>query len=212
LQPDREQVLHTPWLANLRTLLDNRSIVLFLVSVFLVAAGSGAVSNFFSLYMDSIGAGEGVIGMAWAVASISEIPVMIYAGHIMRRMSASGLLKLSFAVYALRWLIFSFIRDPLWAVAMQLLQGLSFAAFLTAGVTYLNERTPEGFATTSQAIFNVVCYGLAAVAGSLAGGYIYDHGGMAVLFRMFCLVTAAGLLLFWAGSAGPWRKAHASDL
>ncbi len=212
LQRDREQLLHTPWSANLRALLNDSSIILFLASIFLVAAGSGAVGSFFSLYMDGIGAGGGIIGLAWAVASVSEIPVMLYAGHLMRRIGASGLLKLSFAVYSLRWLLFSFIRYPGWALVVQLLHGLSFAAFLTAGVTYLNERTPEGFATTSQAIFNVVCYGLAAVAGSLTGGYLYDNGGMAVLFRVFSFITAVGLVLFWIGSTRPWRAAYGSNL
>ncbi len=211
-QPDREQDLHSPWSANLRALLKDPSILLFLTSIFLVAVGSAAAGSFFSLYMDGIGAGAGMIGIAWAVASMSEIPVMIYAAQMMQRIGTSGLLKLSFAVYALRWLLLSFIHDPLWTLAVQLLHGLSFAAFLTAGVTYLNERTPAGFSTTSQAVFNVVSYGLAAVAGSLAGGYLYDHGGMPVLFRVFSFVTAAGLVVFWIGSARPWRIAYASNL
>ncbi|HEX8993370.1 MAG TPA: major facilitator superfamily domain-containing protein 6 [Anaerolineales bacterium] len=190
---------------NLRLLLSDRSVVFFLLSVFLVAVGNGAVQNFFSLYLDGIGAQAGVIGAAWAVAAISEIPVMLASGKLLRWIGPAGLLKIAFFVYALRWLLFSFIHDPLWALAAQPLQGLSFAAYLTAGVTYLNERTPEGLGATAQAVLGVVSFGVAAIVGSLAGGYLYDHAGMPVFFRIFSAVTLAGLVLFWLTSAQPRR-------
>ena len=201
----------TDW-SKLRVLLTERSVVIFLTSVFLVMVANGAVQNFFSLYMDGIGAGEGIIGMAWAVAAVSEIPVMMYSGRIISRIGSKGLLTVAFFAYAARWLLLSFIRDPAWALAAQLLHGVSFAAFLTAGVTYLNERTPEGMGATAQAIFSVVSYGLAAFVGSLTGGYLYDHASMAWFFRIFSMVAAAGLLLFWMSPARPRRAAYGSDL
>ncbi len=212
-RPIRTGSMQTPewsW-GKLHTLLTERSVVLFLCSTFLVMVANGAVQSFFSLYMNGIGAREGLIGTAWAIAAISEIPMMMYSGRLMRRMGSAGLLKLAFFVYALRWLLFSFIHDPMWVLAVQLLQGLSFAAFITAGVTYLNERTPQGLGTTAQSIFSVVSYGLAAFVGSLAGGYLYDHGGMTVFFRIFSLVTLAGLLLFWVSAARPWKAVYETN-
>jgi hypothetical protein len=40
------------------------------------------------------------------------------------------------------------------------------------------------------------------------GGYLYDHGGMTVFFRIFSVVTVAGLLLFWVGSRQVWKVAY----
>ncbi len=211
-RPIRTGTVAIPVWSKLRVLLTERSVAVFLASVFLVMVANGAVQNFFSLYMDGIGAGESIIGVAWAAAAVSEIPVMMYSGRIMRRIGVTGLLKIAFAVYALRWLLLSFIRDPAWALGVQLLHGLSFAAYLTAGVTYLNEHTPEGLGATAQAVFNVVSFGLAAFIGSLTGGYLYDHGGMILFFRIFSMVAAAGLCLFWISSARPWRAAYGSNL
>lgn len=211
-RPPPRAAVQVPAWGDLRTLLTDRSVVFFLLSIFLVAMGSGAVSNFFSLYMDGIGARESMIGVAWALAAVSEIPVMMYAGHIMRRIGAAGLLKIAFFVYALRWLLLSFTRQPGLALALQLLHGLSFAAFLTAGVTYLSQRTPEGLGMTAQAIFNVVSFGLASFAGALAGGYLYDHAGMALFFQIFSMITLAGLLLFWLSSARIGRPAYGTSV
>jgi PPP family 3-phenylpropionic acid transporter len=208
-RPPRRGISQTVLWSSLRGLLTDSSIVLFLASIFLAAVGSSAVMNFFSLYLDGIGAGEGLIGLAWAVAAVSEIPVMMNSGKLMRRIDSTGLLKLAFLVYAARWLLLSFIKSPGLAVATQSLHGLSFAALLTAGVAYLNERTPQGLSTTAQAVFNVVCFGLASMVGALLGGYLFDAVGMAALLRILSLVTIAGLTLFWF-TARPERTAYAT--
>ncbi len=211
-RPVRTGTVQVPVWSELGILLKKPAVLAFLASVFLVMVANGAIQNFFSIYMDGIGAGEGVIGMAWAVAAVSEIPVMMYSGRIMGRIGTSGLLKLAFFFYALRWLLLSFIHDPAWALVVQLLHGLSFAAFLTAGVTYLNQHTPEGLGATAQAVFNAVSFGVAAFFGSLAAGYLYDYGGMTLVLRIFSGVAFAGLVLFWLSSARSWRPAYGSNL
>jgi len=116
--------------------------------------------------------------------------------YIIERISAGGLLKISFLAYALRWLLLSLISTPLWALLTQLLHGLSFGAFLVGGVTYINKLAPEGLNTTAQSIFNSVSFGLASIAGSLLGGYYYDNWGMPAMFQFFSLIAIIGLFVF----------------
>ncbi|HEY5573219.1 MAG TPA: MFS transporter, partial [Anaerolineales bacterium] len=110
---------------------------------------------------------------------------------------AGGLLKISFLAYALRWLLLSLISTPLWALLTQLLHGLSFAAFLVGGVTYIYELAPEGLNTTAQSIFNSVSFGLASIAGSLLGGYFYDSLGMPPMFRFISLIAIIAFFVFY---------------
>ena len=196
-QPARKHVLQSSLRHGLRILLYQRKILTFLFSIFLLAVTVGAVSSFLSIYLDGIGAVEGYIGLAFAIAAISEVPVMLYSGRIMRRIGSSGLLKVAFLTFALRWILLSFIDIPVWALLVQVLHGISYAAFIVGGVTYINERTPEGLSTTAQAIFNVVIFGLGAIVGALLGGYLFDTVGMMTLFRILTLVALAGLSVFW---------------
>ena len=196
-QPARKHVLQSTLRHGLRILLYQREILIFLFSIFLLAVTVGAVSSFLSIYLDGIGAVEGYIGLAFAIAAISEVPVMLYSGRIMRRIGSSGLLKVAFLTFALRWILLSFINIPVWALLVQVLHGISYAAFIVGGVTYINERTPEGLSTTAQAIFNVVIFGLGAIVGALLGGYLFDTVGMMTLFRILTLVALLGLLVFW---------------
>ena len=177
-----------------------KDLLIFLTSVFLLATTTSAVNAFFSIYMDGIGAREGSIGLAWALAAVTEIPVMIFSGEIMRRIGAGGLLKVAFLVYALRWLLLSFIQHPVLALSMQLLHGISFAPFLIGGVIYIHNRVPEDLGATAQAAFNTVTFGMGSISGALLGGFLYDLVGMAILFRVLCVVALAGLALFWLGN------------
>ncbi len=196
-QPARLQILRTPMRRSLQGLFAQRGLLLFLLSLFMLTMSTGGVNYFFTLYLDGIGTDEGTIGLAWTLAAVSEVPVMLSSGSIMRRIGATGLLTIAFATYAGRWLLYSFITTPALALLVQLLHGLSFAAFLTGGVNYVGSRAPEGLGTTAQAIFNAVAFGIGPFAGALLAGYLYDTTGMPTLFRILSLLAALGLAVFW---------------
>ena len=194
-QPARKLTLQTSLGHGLRELFRYEFIV-FLVSVFLLTTAAGGVNSFFSLYMDQIGAREGVIGLSYALAGLSELPVMLFSAPLLRRIGSSGFIFIAFLTFIIRILLYSVIDAPVWAVLVQLLHGLSFATLLIGAVTFVSERTPPGLTTTAQAIFNTVAFGLASIAGSMIGGYLYDTVGMTGLFRVFSLLGLAGLAVF----------------
>jgi len=199
-QPVRLRTLRAPLRRSLHDLFARPGFVVFLISLLVLSVTTGAVNYFFSLYLAGIGAGEGAIGLAWTLAAMSEVPVMVWSGALMRRIGAGGLLTIAFVTYALRWLLYSFITAPPLALLLQLLHGLSFAAFLTGGVNYVGSRAPEGLGTTAQATFNAVAFGVGPFAGALLGGYFYDTVGMTSLFRLLSGLAAAGLAIFWLSS------------
>jgi PPP family 3-phenylpropionic acid transporter len=181
---------------GLKMLLLNRPFLLFLFSVFLVSLTLSAALSFFSIYLDAIGTSEGSIGLGWAIASVSEIPVMLFSGRLIRRIGAGGLLKIAFVTFAVRWLLYSFITTPALAVSLQLLHGLSFGAYLVGGVTYVKEHAPPGFGTTGQSVFNLVAFGVGSIAGSLLGGYLYETAGITWLFRLLSAIVVIALACF----------------
>jgi oligosaccharide:H+ symporter len=194
-QPARKLVQHSSLFHGLRELF-RAEFILFLVSVFLLTTASGGVNSFFSLYLNRIGATEGQIGFSWALAAVSELPVMVFSAVMLRRIGAEGLLVMASLVFIVRWLLYSVIDVPLWALLVQLLHGLSFAAFLVGGVSFVSERTPPGLSATAQAIYSTATFGLASISGSLIGGYLYDNVGMQNFFRIFSLLGLAGLAIF----------------
>lgn len=180
-----------------KQLLYNRPFLLFLFSVFLLALTFSASNAFYSIYLDAIGTGEAGIGLGWAIASLIEIPVMLYSGRFLMRIGAGGLLKIAIITFAVRLLIFSFTPPPVLAIGLQLLSGISFAFYLVGGVTYVKEQTPKGLSTTAQSIYNFVSFGIGSIAGSLIGGYLYETAGFAWLFRLLSLLALAALAVLF---------------
>lgn len=185
---------------------------LFLLSILLAAITFGGFNSFLSIYLDGINASEGLIGLAWTLASLSEIPIYYASSRLIKKVYAGGLLKISFLAFALRWLLLSFISNPLLALLSQLLHGISFASFLVGGITYISELAPEGLNTTAQSVFTGVSYGLAAIIGSLLGGYFYDTWGMPAMFRSFSLIAICGLFIFYVGEKLRARQFPAEGL
>ncbi|RPI80877.1 MAG: MFS transporter, partial [Chloroflexi bacterium] len=171
-------------------------IIIFLLSVYLISITNGALYGFFSIYMDGIGANESVIGLSWSLSSLSEIPVLIFSALAIRRIGSTGLLKISFIIYSLRWFLFAFINQPGLALLVQLLHGMTFGTFLVGSVTYMNERAPEGMGTTAQAVLNTVTFGLGAITGSLLGGYLVDNFSMSSLFLVLSGIAGSAFFLF----------------
>ena len=168
----------------------------FIFSVFLVGTSMGAVSAFFSIYMDQIGATEGSIGLAWALSSLSEIPIFWFSGVILRRVGVTRLLEFAYMIYGARWMLLSFITVPWLALLTQLLNGLSFAIFLAAGVTHINNLAPQGMNTTVQALLTTTYFSVGSICGAMVGGFLFDQIGSLWLFRVSAALAVGGLLVF----------------
>lgn len=191
--PSRRLQWQGPVSHGFKVLLSSWPFLWFLVSAFLLAAAVRATNDFFALYLDSIGAPESVVGLSWAIAALTEVPVVFFSGKLLQRFSARRLFAFGSVIYALRWLLYSQVTLPGIVLLIQLLHGLSYGLYLVAGVVYTNERAPEGLGATAQGLYSGTTMGVAGIAGALAGGWLYDQLGVAALFRVGSL--AAGLAL-----------------
>ena len=171
-QPPREQTWQRPVREGVQLLLRRPATLLFLASVFLLSVGNSGANQFFSIYLASIGAGGSLIGAAWAVSALSEVPMMFFSSSIMRRVGLRGILSIAFLTYAVRWFWLSVVTSPEGAIVAQVLQGVSFAFFLVGGVTYMSRLAPPGLGTTAQALFTGTTFGLGASVGSILGGFL----------------------------------------
>jgi PPP family 3-phenylpropionic acid transporter len=84
--------------------LQDRVVVLFLALAVVGYGTYAAYNTFFALYLQGLGAGTGVVGLAAGLASLSELPVMALAGRIMARVGIKRLLLAGLGAAALRWL------------------------------------------------------------------------------------------------------------
>lgn len=195
LQPRPRWAWERPVWEGVRQLLGRPSVAPFLVSAFLLWVASNGGTQFLSLYLSDIGAGGSTIGVAWAVASVSEVPMFFFSGWWLRKMGLRGFLFLGYLLYAVRWFCFSVNRVPSLAIPVQLLQGLSFTAFLVGGVTLMGRAAPRGLEATAQALFSGTAMGLGGFVGSLLAGYLYQTQGVVRLYLVEGGIALAAALI-----------------
>jgi len=183
-----------------RTLLCDRRWARFLISATLIGCSGALVHGFFSLYMEDLGAGGEQIGLAYTIASISELPVMALSALALRRWGARPLMVTAGLAYALRMLLYWVAPSPEWALAIQLLHGLCFASLWTAGVVEAQRLAPPGLEATAQSLFGTAVFGIAVALANAIGGVIYRDYGYGALFAAaaFAALVGAGGLAFGA--------------
>ena len=184
---------------DLGPVLRNRRLLVFLALVTLMQVGASPIFTFFSIYMNELGASRRLIGLAFGIQGLSELPVYLVAAAIMRRVGLTRTLVLAFLLMAARSLLYSFIAQPALAVALQLAHG-SFSLFLVASVEYVNRLVPSAWRATGQSLFWAAHMGAGAILGNTLAGYLYDQMGIQGMYRwsgslILAVALAAGLVL-----------------
>jgi MFS transporter, PPP family, 3-phenylpropionic acid transporter len=181
----------------------------FFAGVFLTVLAHTALYAFLSLYLDELGHGKGVVGVAWAVAVTVEIVFFWFQGRFFARLAplrwlqwAAGLTALRFAVLAAygAWLQV--------LLATQLLHAVTFAAQHAACIALLNQHFPGTLRGRGQALYSVLGYGCSGVIGGLAGGWLGSRHGFSMVFWAASGVALLGWLALrradaLSGRAGP---------
>jgi PPP family 3-phenylpropionic acid transporter len=169
----------------------NRSVVLLLLTVFLVIGNATIIGSYLSIYLMEIGGSAQLVGTASVVAAISELPVMVFGRRLLDRFTSRRMLIFAVGVYLIRFLLYSIPPSQMWVLAVQLLHGLSFGLYLMASVTLVHELAGRERAATAQGLLSSTSLGFGAITGSLVGGALLDRLGAVGVFR----VAAVGTLL-----------------
>jgi len=179
-------------------LLKNPRWILFLILAVTGGAALAAVNNYLYPFMKELGASELTMGLAMLVGTISEIPVLFFGSHLITRLKLNGLFFLAMAVTGLRLILFAASRRPVFILAVQLLNGLTFSIMWMAGVSYADEQAPKGLKTTTQGLFNAAVMGIGTAVGGFLGGPLLDSLGGRNLYLIFgtaVLIMVAGVAL-----------------
>lgn len=172
--------------------------LIFSASLFLLGMGFAGISNFVSVAMRTMGASDSLIGVAWMLAAVSELPVMFFSVRLFRRFGAASLVAVAMSLYVLRLFLYAVMSSAEWVLGINLLFGAGFGLFWMAAVTFTNELAPESMKTTSQGLFMSVM-NLSNVGGALLTGWLFDVAGPGGLFSVLSVLALLALGTFVLG-------------
>lgn len=164
----------------------------FLAMNVLMGAGAASFISFIGLRILALGGTEAQVGMAYALNSITEIPVLFAGAAVLARFRSSHLIVVGLLGFAAVYCFMALATSPIWILAGSPLLGLLYGGFWLAVVTYASKSAPVGMSATGQALVSAAQAGLGWALGSIAGGMLWDGlGGSAVFFAAGGAMVAA---------------------
>ncbi len=198
--PARRTRLSGPLRSGLARLVRQRTWLFFSASLIVLGIANSGMHSFLNIYVKEMGGGEGLIGLMWGLAALSEVPVMFLAAPIIAQISTRRTMAIAYALYAVRWLLLGIMPSPGWAVLINLLHGPTFGALWVAGVAYADALAPDELKATAQGLFSATLYSISSVIGSPLSGLLFDLIGPGALFRVYAILGILALMLFWWGT------------
>ena len=152
----------------------SRNLVFFLISVVLLSASVTTIWNFYSLYMKENGASATLVGAGLSLQGLFELPFFFFSFRVIRYFGLERTLLICAGASALRMALYSMVSIPEWALAVDLLHGLSWSLFWVVCVEYTNTMVKPELRVTGQSLLYASYFGVGAVLGNFWTGYLYD--------------------------------------
>jgi MFS transporter, PPP family, 3-phenylpropionic acid transporter len=181
-----------------------------LLAILLVHIGILAGFTFLGLRLVELGGGPSDIALAAAVAAFAEVPAMLVAGRLARRIGLRTMFGLSTTAYAACLLFWSVADSPSLIIASRAVSGFAFASIWVSAVLTMGVLLPRRLQGTGQGLYQTTAFGFGALVGNGAGGFIYGSAGSDVLFALAALLGVLAAVVGWM--AFPRRGESPDDL
>jgi len=192
-------------------LFKNRELVILTVLCFFLVFTLGYYGIFFSIYFVELGGDNGLLGIYWFISAIVEIPFLLLADRIVRKLGVRSTLILAGLVMGIRWLLLFLLQNVFAVMATSVLHGFSFIVIIYCMATYINREMPPELKSSGQSFFALFGGGIPRIAASLLGGVLNDAIGIRPVFLICALINLVTVIvigsLFWRASRA--RKAMA---
>lgn len=176
--------------AEVLGLVRRRHLAIFLAGSILLWTSVAAFTTFFSIHLVSLGAPAEVVGLAWALGALVEVPLMFSFHRIVARVGPEPLIVIGVLATALRAVGFAIAPTVPLTLAVSPLGGVGYAFFYVGTVTFVSRNAPARLQATAQGIFSGTAFAVGTILGSTLGGQLAGLLGLRGLFGV-CAIGAA---------------------
>jgi PPP family 3-phenylpropionic acid transporter len=176
----------------------DKTLIFLLLAVFLISAGATTIWNFYSIYMKENGASASLVGYGISFQGLCELPLFYFSARIIQRLGIKATLLVTVFTTSLRLLLYSLVKDPRFAVFIEVLHGVSWSLFWVACVVCVNRLVREDWRATGQSLLYASYFGVGAIVGNFWTGYLYNAKMKVaeIFFLNACIVAVVGLLMW----------------
>ncbi len=181
-----------------------------LIAAFLWSLVIGAVYAVWANYMvTEIGYREAQMSRLWALASLSEVPLMILAGQLSDRVGRLPMLSAGLAAWSLVFVGYVVTPQQPWIIGVQLLRGFAYSAFTATAMTYAAEVRAREERGRAAGLYNAAG-GIGSVLGSSLGGVVTQVSGFQTMILGSAAAVFGGSLTLAGATLAHHRRQQAT--
>ena len=168
-----------------------------LLAVTLLFVGVIAGFTFLPLRIESLGGSPSDIALSSGGAAFAEIPTMLLAAGVARRIGLRGLFVGSALIYGACLTAWAVSDATTVLIATRAFSGIGFAGVIVAVVLSIAALLPAELQATGQALFQTTAFGIAAIVANVVGGVLYDSLGHTAVFGLAAVMAIVAASLGW---------------
>lgn len=188
---------------NLRHILGESRMIVFLLIILLVSVVSFCIQTFLAVYLDDMNASPQLIGWAFSIEGMSEIPFYFISAWLIRKAGLRKVFLFTLIVTAVRMFLYSVIHDPHDVLILELTHGISYALFFVTMVETANSLIPSAWRATGQSLIWASYNGLGALIGNALAGFLIDvysvHRMFFINAVLLSVIVVFALIFFVTG-------------
>lgn len=172
-----------------RSLLTDRSFLIFLLVVSLLQGSHAAYYGFSALYWKAHGYAENVIGYLWALGVMAEILMFALSRRLLKGFSYQQLFFIGGLGCVLRWTLLANTTELAWLLVAQLLHAVTFCVSHLGAIRYMTQQLPAEQVIPAQTLYAAFPAGVVMALLTAVAGFGYQQVQGEVFWLMAMLVV-----------------------
>ncbi len=184
-------VLYKPHFERIKfkEITNNSGLLIFLFIVFFYGIASSPVNAYINLYFSELGADNSIIGIAYTIQALSELPFFILGNRLLKRFGSRMIIMISMMIMIIRLFMYALVPSIPVALGACALQGITLSFLLVGVVDYIHSQLPRSRHATAQSFIWGLYFGIGHTIGNLLIGIIKDIEGMVGVMLIFAFLT-----------------------
>jgi len=178
---------------GLASIIKQPPVLVFFMACFLMQVSHGPYYTFYSVYLDSYGYSNRMIGLLWSLGVISEVVLFLFMPRLLARFTLRQILLATLALTVARWLMIGYFPDRLLVlIPAQCLHAATFGSFHAVSIEIVRRYFQHGHQGQGQALYSALSFGAGGALGAYGSGLLWETNPLIP----FVLASGASLLAF----------------
>ncbi len=175
-------------------LLKNKNLVILTALCAFAMISFGFYAGFFSIYFSELGGNTNWLGVFWFVSAITEVPFLIFAPRIVKKLGERWAILLSVLVQAVRWLFIGLTSSVTLVLANSLLHGFGFIVVVYCMALFINKTVPLELKASGQSFYALFGMGIPQIIGRAGGGLVVSKIGYSNAFLICAAINIVAVI------------------